>query len=175
MAVTFIVETGAGLSDATSYLSVADADQIIEDYGLAWPSGYTDDQKKVALNSGTRYLDTKYNGAWKGYKGSADQALAWPRADVIDTDGWVVPSDEIPEPLEQATVEVATYAAENGSSFPDLDNPGALKRKKIKIDVIEIDTEYLGGNSGTEVASKVDAILAGYIHGRGANAEVIRG
>lgn len=175
MAVTFVVEDGSGKSDATSYISVADANQVVEDYGLAWPSGYTDDQKKVALNSGTRYLDTKYNGQWKGYKGTEEQALAWPRQDVVDSDGWVIDADTMPKQIEQATVEVAVYTAESGSAFPDLDDPGALKKKKIKIDVIEIEQEFLGGNSGTEIASKVDAILNGLIQGLGANSEVRRG
>jgi len=175
MAVNFVVEDGSGKSDATSYISVADADQVITDYGLAWPAGYTDDQKKVALNNGTRYLDTKYNGAWKGYKNSETQALAWPRADVTDADGWYIDSNIIPAQVEQATVEVAVYFAENGAAFPDLDNPGALKMQKIKIDVIEIQKEFLGGNSGTEVAGKVDAILNGLLKSAGANSEVTRG
>jgi len=175
MAVNFVVEDGSGKSDATSYISVTDADQVITDYGLAWPDSYTEDEKKVALNNGTRYLDTKYNGAWKGYKASETQALAWPRSDVVDSDGWVIDSDEIPAQIEQATVEVAVYYADSGSAFPDLDNPGQLKAEKIKIDVIEIEQEFLGGNSGSEISSKVDSLLNGLLKRSGANSEVTRG
>ena len=175
MAVTFVVETGTGLSNATSYVSEADADQIVEDYGLSWPGSITSDEKEQSLNVGTRYLDRKYDGAWKGYKGSNAQALAWPRNDVVDTDGWTIDSNVIPTQLKQATVEVAVYFADSGAAFPDLDNPGSLQAEKIKIDVIEIEKRYLAGNAGSEIAEKVDAILAGFLQGTGANAEVRRG
>jgi hypothetical protein len=179
MSVTFVVEDGTGKSDATSYVSVAGADQIILDYGLTWPSGssdaYIDEQKEIALNIGTRYLDTRFNTKWKGRKNSEDQALAWPRVNVVDSDGWIIDNDVIPSQIEQATVEVAVYFSESGKAFPDLDDEGTISEKKIKIDVIEIHKKFLGGNAGSQIANKVDAILCGFLRGRGANVEVQRG
>jgi len=177
MAVTFVVEDGTGLSNATTYISDSDADQLVEDFGLAWASGASADDKKQNLNAATRYIDARYHVAWQSYRSTEAQALDWPRYGVVDTDGWEIADNVIPAKLKQAVVEVAVYRNNNGNAFPDLDNPGALKREKIKIDVLEFEEEYLGGNSGSEVAEKVDALMSDYLSsgGRGANVEVRRG
>lgn len=175
MAVTFVVEDGTGKSDATAYIEVTDADQVVIDYSLSWPSGYTTNQKKKALNIGSRYMDARFDGKWKGYRGSQSQSMAWPRVDVVDTDGWWIDTNEIPAKLKQSAVEVATYFAESGSAFPTLDDGGTLSRKKIKVDVIEIEKEWLAGNAGSQINAKVDALLDPYLKGSGANGEVQRG
>lgn len=175
MAIQFVVETGAGLTNSTSYVSEADADQIIENYGMSWPDSYTSDQKQQALNSGTRYLDDKYHDQWKGTRTNEDQALDWPRYNVVDRDGFYIDDDVIPSKLEIATVVCATYWAENDQLFPDLDDAGTLKKEKIKIDVIEIENEFLGGNSGSETATQIESLLTDYIEGTGLNVEVRRG
>lgn len=175
MSVNFEVEDGTGKTNATTYIGVDNADQLADDYGLTWPSGYAIIQKERALNVGSRYLDTRYDGQWKGYRNSADQSMAWPRDGVTDTDGWDIDSDEIPEKLKQSAVEVAVYFADTGSTFPSLDDGGTLKKKKIKIDVLEIEKEFLAGNAGSTINAKVDALLDQYLKGSGSNAEVSRG
>lgn len=176
MPIRFIVEDGTGLSTATSYVSESDADQIVLDYGLAWAAGAVTADKEESLNAATQYLDAKYNGAWKGIRTNREQALSWPRADVLDTDGYSVDSDDIPTKLERATTEAAVYFNNNSSAlFPDVDNAGTIKREKIKLDVLEFDTEYLGGGEGSELASKIRSLLKDYINALGANTEVSRG
>jgi len=177
MAIQFVVEDGSGKSDATSYISVADADQIIENFGLSWVSGVTEDQKKIALNNAARYIDQKYYGGWKGFKGSGTQALQWPRFDVTDDDGWTLATTDIPALLKQAVVQMAVYFNNEGSVFPDADNPGKLKMERIKIDVLEFEEEYLAGTSGSEIAATIDALLSPYLEGKasGMNVEVSRG
>lgn len=175
MAITFTVEDGTGVTGATTYLSLADAEQIVEDYGLAWASGATDDEKKVALNNGSLFIDTRYP-PWKGYKRLSTQGLDWPRSGVVDEDGYVVPNTSVPEDIKRATVEAAVYYNNNDSLFPDADGDGALKAEKIKIDVIEISNEYLGSDAGSEVSKKLSGLLDKYREiGSGMNTEVMRG
>ena len=175
MAINFVLETGSGLTDATTYADLAEAAQIVEDFGLSWLSGFTDDQKKVALNKATQFVDQGNYGAWKGWRSSQDQALLWPRQAVLDDDGWYVDSNVIPANLKRAVVEAAVYYSNNDSLFPDTDNGGTLKSERIKIDVLEFEEEYLAGDSGSEVSKTINSLLAAYLRGRGCNVEVGRG
>lgn len=175
MAIQFVLEDGSGLTNSTTYADLAEAAQIVEDYGLSWKSGYTDDEKKVALNKATQYVDQRYYGSWKGFRASQDQALLWPREDVCDDDGWYVDSNVIPANLKKAVVEAAVYYSNNDSLFPDADNGGTLKSERIKIDVLEFEEEYLAGDSGSEVSKTIGSLLAAYLKGKGCNVEVERG
>ena len=57
MAVTFTVETGTGASTATSYITVAELTQYLEDAGLTITLT-TDAEKQAALNRMTLVLDS---------------------------------------------------------------------------------------------------------------------
>lgn len=137
----FIVETGQGLSNATAFISVADAKEYWDDRGMDH-SAYTDPQIQAAIIRATQYLSESFN--WKGHRTKQrnyahpdqTQALDWPRVGVVverDTDidyggyregyygdgygtGIIVPDNVIPPELKWATAEVAFY---------ELSNPGA--------------------------------------------------
>ena len=82
-----ITETGAGLSNALSYCSVADANAYFINRGNdAWDA-MTDDAKSTAIVRGCDYITQTYRGRWSGYRVSTVQALDWPRFMVprIDT------------------------------------------------------------------------------------------
>ena len=105
----------------------------------------------------------------------------WPRYNVIydEENVFYLDNDVVPEKLKQAVTEAAVYFSNNDSLFPDTDNPGALKRERIKIDVLEFEEEYLGSNSASEISSTIDSLLVAYVEGkgggRGINMEVSRG
>jgi len=99
-----VVEDGTGLSNAESYISVADADIYIAAYKGAdatWDDA-TDAAKEIAARQATQYIDGLYN--WIGEPETSTQALDWPRNYVYDELGYAV--DGIPTNLEQATAEV---------------------------------------------------------------------
>lgn len=175
MAVTFTVEDGSGVTDATTYVNVADADQIVEDYGLSWVSGVSEDDKKQGLNAGSQFIDQEM-APWKGTKYLSTQGLAFPRAGVVDINGYAFDVDVIPENLRRSVVEAAVYWTNNSKVFPKVDSGGALKKKKIKIDVIEIDKEYVGSDAGSELYAKIQALLWDLRDiGGGVNVPVSRG
>ena len=135
MAFTFVVEDGTGLTSATSYISVADADDILTvniHSASAWDA-LTDPDKERLLAWASRYLDTF--ARWNGRKTVETSALRWPRTGVKDRDGVVILGTAIPRQLKIATAEMARFLiAEDRST-----ERGQDALKKLKADVIEIE------------------------------------
>lgn len=84
-----IVESGVGLDDAESYVSVADATKYAEKMGhSAWSAvGVTDAQREAALRQATAYIDSRYR--FRGEPLTDTQALEWPR------DGYAWPQKRV--------------------------------------------------------------------------------
>ena len=108
MAVTLIVETGAIVAGANTYVSLADAELYMEarlDVAI-WDAA-TDDLKNRSLAQATRTIDSRTT--WKGYEVSPNiQTLDWPRSDVqngVD----VFASDDVPSDVADATCELALF------------------------------------------------------------------
>lgn len=134
MAFTFLVEDGTGLPDATSYVSVADADDILsvnphiaEDWGAL-----SETEKEQLLSWASRYLDMK--AIWKGERAVETSALRWPRSGVVDRDEIELPDNEIPQQLRIATAEMARFLM--------LDDRASERSQdaisELKVDVVEI-------------------------------------
>lgn len=146
MATTFVVETGAGIAGANSYLSVADADQYHENVGTAaasW-SSKTTAEKQQALRDATEYLDAAYNSRWKGIRTTRTNPLDWPRSGVVDTDGYTVDSDDIPVQLEEATAEGALRSLTE-ELLPDVTSPGRIETIAEKVGPISRSRKYVSG------------------------------
>ncbi len=180
MAVTiaFVVEDGTGVTGATSYASIADADTYATTY-LAdttdWDAA-DDDEKALALNVASRYLDRKYGRQYKGSQRLlSTQGLLWPRLGAFTPDGADLGNDEVPTLLEQSTVEVANYSIENGTVYPDTGNTGQLSAEKVKIDVLEIEKHYLGGSMKPETATLVDDLMWELLDNNGTGLRIQRG
>lgn len=133
---TFVVETGAGLANATSYVSVAEADDyytIDTNFTATW-TGLTTQAKEYLLAWATRILDQKTE--WKGCMSvPATQNLRWPRTGVYDRDGRLIEADEMPGQLKEAVFEFAKYLRENDPTVgQDTDY-----LKAMRVDVIELE------------------------------------
>lgn len=99
---TLTVETGAGLSDADAYASIATVDAYATARGLtAWTGA--DAAKEAAIREATVYLDTSYS--WKGAIELETQALSWPREGVTDKEGREVSG--LPQRVIDACCELA--------------------------------------------------------------------
>jgi len=146
MAATFVVEDGTGLSNANSYLSVADADTYHDNHsGSTDWSGATQANKEKALRLATQYLEVRYDGRWKEYRTNEDQSLAWPRAYVYDVDGYYYGTDEIPQCLKDATAELALRVIEGDTLLDDISKPGTIKSKSVTTGPITKSVVYTGG------------------------------
>jgi hypothetical protein len=144
MAFTFVVETGAGDPAANSYCDVQFADDYIYANvytNTAW-AALEDDDKQRFLVRASKYLDRTVQ--WAGEKIEEDSGLRWPRAGVYDVDGFLIPSDVIPQQLMEATSEMAAALLNNDWTSPQT----TRGMKEIQVDVIELkfDTEVQRGS-----------------------------
>jgi len=99
---TFLVETGSGLSGATSYLSVEDADSHFEALDNANWADAGLGIKQQALIRASLYVDSyRYGGCML----TSDQGLSWPRSGALDREGRSLIG--IPFALTAAVLEMA--------------------------------------------------------------------
>lgn len=103
MAIQFVVETGAALSNATSYVSVAEYKQYYENRGIDYTS-VSDATIQAKLNVATEYIDNNYNFA--GCIVDEEQALSFPRS-CLYKNGIAIDSDVIPQDLKDAVCYIA--------------------------------------------------------------------
>ena len=83
----FVVETGVGLSNATSYSSVAAFKAYHEDTCVTLPAGHTNKKIQGWLIEATRYLDRRYRTVYIGIRRLGTQSLEFPRINAFYADG----------------------------------------------------------------------------------------
>ncbi|MGE0723968.1 MAG: DnaT-like ssDNA-binding protein [Alphaproteobacteria bacterium] len=117
---TLIVESGAGIAGADSYLALADADaHHAARAETAWAAA-TAGAREAALRRATAGIDGLFAQRWKGRKAVpwTVHGLAWPRAGVLDEAGEaIVGADQMPFALKVAVAAAALI---------ELGRPGAL-------------------------------------------------
>lgn len=155
MALTLIPEDGTGLSTANSFASVAEADAYHEGhlYASTW-TGAATGTKEAALVMATRLIDRRTN--WVGDKLTGDQALAWPRENA-EVDGHEVASNVVPQPVKDATAELARLLiAEDLTKDVDQNQLEAIGLGKgaLKIE--------FNGKTKNQIPGIVDDLLGGF-------------
>ena len=120
MAVVLIVQEGKQpVPNANTYASLAAANQYHEDRGNAEWSGFSDEQKSIALVNATDFISSEFKFRGRKLYGEADlarpQFLPFPRADLWDSAGrWI---EDTPDGVVRACIELAVYAAK-GTLYP---------------------------------------------------------
>lgn len=120
---TLTVETGVGIADADSYVSLVDAAAIAAKYGIAFS---TTDQTAAEqiLRRAASWLDGQYSGRFLGYRRLGRlQGREWPRDEAqLDRPPYdVISNTEVPTEVKRAQVEVAAREqASPGSLSPDV-------------------------------------------------------
>lgn len=152
----FVVETGAGLSNANSYASVSAADSYVSDRGIAGWAALTLTVKEQSLVKATDYLEATYRNAWKGNRVSETQSLSWPRYNVV-VDGFNYASNVVPPQVLNACIEMALKASSGETLIADQ----SQKVKREKIDVIEI--EYQDYSDPTQRYPFVNRMVTPYL------------
>jgi hypothetical protein len=96
-----IIEDGTGKPNADSYSEVAELVSYARMYGATIPAD------EVAQEALLRRAALAMNGMkWKGRRANPDQALAWPRKDVI-VDTEIKPSNYIPARIQYGQMALA--------------------------------------------------------------------
>lgn len=122
MAFLLIVETGEGLEDSNSYVSIADADTILELEGSPTWVAADDTVKSKALGLSTLVLDRQLD--WTGEAQNVDQALGWPRLGSFNYNKPRVPhhaSASVPEGVKKATAYLADRIVSGAWSVAELE------------------------------------------------------
>lgn len=162
-----VVETGAGLANAESYISVADASTRHANLGnAAWADAASDTLREQALRKATAYMVQVYRQRWTGNRAKIDQALDWPRYGV-EVDGLPVHYDIVPADIANACADLALKALTEELA-PDLTR-GVIREK-----VGPIETWYDQGSPEVKRYRAIDLMLAPYLTGGPSNARLVR-
>lgn len=127
-----IVEDGTGVVDANSYNTL----QELRDYatlrGVTLP---TDAALTAFAVIATDYLES-FGDRFVGTLTNVDQALSWPRSNVLKSDGSPFPTNSIPKALKFAQCQLCVEQNNGIVIMPSVDNTGGFVIRE-KIDTIE--------------------------------------
>ena len=169
----FIVETGAGISNANSYVSVEDADTYFADREdpADW-TGADTARKEAAIIAATSYLDNKFRLRWSGRRSFEIQALSWPRQNVEDYDGFTLASNALPERLKFAVIEIAVRDITT-SIAPDVATEGQnLTFDFNKVGDLETEQRWSSGGKGVQPSfPEAEGLIKDYLISSSATVE----
>lgn len=151
-----IVETGSGADPlANSYVSVADAlaYHAARLHRASWATADTTTQEQ-ALITATQFIDTYIR--FHGSRASQDQPLEWPRINVTDRDGRLLPATEIPQRLKDAVCEQAFAALTTDLSQQD----SKAGMTRLKADSVEIEWDATRKPTRQKIPSLVANLLS---------------
>lgn len=155
---SFVVEDGTGLANATSLVSVAEADTYFSDRGgVAWAALDDTTDKQPALVVASEFVSTAFE--FVGSKVSTTQALAWPR----DAYG-------VPNAIKAAVYRVAFEVAVNSVDlFAAVSGPDLVE--KVKAGSVEItfgDQALNLANDGRPSFPWLNSLMGPYLASGGA-------
>ena len=172
MAVT--IDATAGGADANSYLTLSDAqaiiDGMVEDADVAAWATATDDQKNRALYTATQRLDRE---RFLGARATDTQALQWPRTGVRKPDTYVntfstgfpfrISEDyftdtEIPDQVKRAQVVLAVYLNNNKDG---IGLSGLEDFKNVQIGSLNVTPDKTGAVGADRVPPLLERYLTG--------------
>ena len=172
MAVT--IDATAGGANANSYLTLADAqaivDGMVEDADVtAWASATTD-QKNRALYTAAQRLDRE---RFIGARATDTQSLQWPRTGVRKPDTYVntyatgfpfrisqdyFTDEEIPDQVKRAQVVLAVYLNNNKDG---IGLSGLEDYKNVKIGSLDVTPDKTGAVGADRVPPLLERYLTG--------------
>lgn len=166
--INLIVEDGSGMMNANSYVTLAYADQYAVNRNYSGWVSQSDYVKSAAIIKAMDYVDNIFD--WKGRKMYKDQALNFPRANIIDDDGFNY-SGEIPERLKKAICEAAFLVYSQYTLYASQDPNGQIKKDRKKADVVETEKEYFSSSEVTvdytSAYEALDTLLKGLFKKKG--------
>ncbi|MFP4104820.1 MAG: DnaT-like ssDNA-binding protein [Phycisphaerae bacterium] len=161
---SIIVEDGSVVNGANSYASESD----LSDYADARGKTIEGTPETLLI----RAMDFLEAQSFIGVKANQHQPLQWPR-DAVVIDGWAYTPSVLPDELKTAQLAIA-LAIDEGSDPLEALEPG-VKRKRVKADTVESETEYRDGAASRTTSLSIPAALKKLIRGGGSQFAVARG
>ena len=122
-----IVENGTGLPNADSYVSIEFADSYFSARGVSGWESLSTEQKEQSLICATDFIDSIYQ--WYGKKATSEQALRFPRVNLVDYEGQVI--EGIPTCLKQAVCDASMLKANGTELFQTKNENGDVVSETI--------------------------------------------
>lgn len=152
---TLIIETGAIVPNANSFVSLAEIVTYCDGRGYTWNPADDNAGIRAAIRAGD-YLKNLFRTIWRGSMITATQAMPWPRTGASYYRGPDIPSDLIPPCVKDAQCELAYRSLAGTNLQPDLARGGRVKVRKV--DVVE--QEFFPDAPSETVIQAVMGILA---------------
>lgn len=156
---TLIVEDGSVVTGANTYVSVADVDTYLADYGKtsdAWDSA-TADGKASAVLRASQIMRARYGGQWRGEKTEKTQPMQWPRKDVRDYDGDEYSNVVVPPEVRQCQMEISLLVIAGEAVINDkVAKPPQIKRETVG----PITTEFFEAAPGVDLFPWIDQLVS---------------
>jgi len=125
MAITLIVETGAGLSNANTYIDVPFFQQYAENMNVDLPAD--PEEVKSLILQAMPFIESQ---PYQGIKASGTQALKWPRKRVR-ADGYDIAINVIPNDIKNAQAQAALLIAQGVELLPTGGTTGAITEETV--------------------------------------------
>lgn len=148
-----IVETGAVVANAESYIGLTDARALAAAYGWTLPAD--DTEAEIALRNGAVYVDLS-EPEMNGARVSELQVLAYPRKDVVIY-GFDLAETTIPPRLQQA--QVAAAAEIGAGTDPRASTDGRVVASEQVTGAVAV-SYFNNGNTGAtaKITKALDAL-----------------
>jgi len=162
---TFKVEDGTGLPDATSYIDVAFADSYFVRTGFTAWAAMDDTAKENALMNATEYADVRWGNRLSGTLLNPTQALQFPRSRLYDR--YYRLQRGIPLNWKKAICEYAMQSTKSPLMSDTPSSEAALTKKKVTVGPITTEKEFANPTAKGSFPSypKADAFVKGYLTG----------
>jgi hypothetical protein len=143
---TLIIETGAIVSGADSYVSASDYEAWATARGIEFDSDLVEQQIRRAMD----YIESL---RFTGHKSTKDQPLQWPRVGVI-VDGYELDYNQIPEQLKRAVYESVKAESEGLSQL------STVERKTLREKVGPIEVQYSQDSSSSSYVVAINKAVS---------------
>lgn len=122
-----IVENGDIVENANSYVDIDFADNYFSARGETSWTGLSTEEKEVALIKATDFVDSSFD--WYGVKSDENQALNFPRTNLVDKDGYVIKG--VPARLKKAVCIASLISSKGTELFQTHEVNGAITSESI--------------------------------------------
>lgn len=155
-----VLETGAGLNNSNSYVSVAEADAYFSQFDNQDWQGLNS-AKESALIKATKAVDLLFGARYKSTVYSQEQSLLFPRYPFYINQRQFISSTGIPKMLKEACSEVALKSINDEEIFPNLTASSNIKSENFSLGPISESVTYNGAvtNETLEGFYKIELIL----------------
>lgn len=113
------------------------------------------------------------NYAYNGYKAAYTQALAWPRITSVWIDGYLTPSDVVPQAIKDAQCELAYLISQGADPFKTIAAGGNVTSESVAAGPVSSSKTYSGGAT-RDTYTAISGLIGPYLASGGLGSGQVR-